>query len=291
MQISKLLPIPRTHSAGLLLLIVLSCNHTAAQLDKVGLQLWSVRSAMETDFTGTLAKIADAGFDQVEFAGYYQKDPAEIKGILDSLGLTAPAAHLGYDQLSGKNFTASVEAAKIIGHNTLILPSLPRLETTEGEQAAWDDVPETREAVLKIAALFNEIGRACQKEGLRFAFHNHRNEFKTVDSGEVIMDILLRETDPSLVDFELDIGWAVAAGADPLAYLANYPGRFTYLHIKDMDAGNQSVVVGKGTIDFVKILAAAKKAGSKYYIVEYEGKKDPVASSAASVKYLKALKF
>ena len=132
----------------------------------------------------------------------------------------------------------------------------------------------------------------CKDAGFKFAFHNHKHEFVEVDSSGVLMyDMLLQETDPELVDFEMDIGWAVAAGADPLIYFKKYPGRFKLFHVKDMDDDNHSVVVGKGKIDFTSIFAQSKLAGVKYYIVEYEGREDPVSSVAQCVAYLKKMSF
>ena len=278
-------------------LLIQSCSPGPQKLDKVGLQLWSVRGAMQEDFVGTLAKIADAGYDQVEFAGYYDREPAEIKSLLDSLGLEAPASHVGYNLLSGDNLQVTIDAAKIIGHKTLIMPSLPRLprppqpQAEEGQRRRRQRQPMTRDDVLKIAAIFNEVGQACAEAGLEFGFHNHQAEFALIDSTEIMFDILLQETNPDLVDFEMDLGWAIAAGADPLAYFEKYPGRFKYLHVKDMNAENESVVVGAGTIDFAAIFAASEKAGAEYFIVEYEGREDPIGSVAASVKYLKEMTY
>ena len=104
-------------------------------------------------------------------------------------------------------------------------------------------------------------------------------------------DILLRESDPAVVDFELDLGWAVAAGADPLALFDKYPGRFKLLHVKDMNAEGQSVVVGQGTVDFAGIFAQSEKAGALFYIVEYEGREEPMESVRASAAYLKNMTY
>ncbi|NQT24717.1 sugar phosphate isomerase/epimerase [candidate division KSB1 bacterium] len=281
---------------GTAVMMHLACINMPKKLDNVGLQLWSVRQAMQEDFKGTLIQIAEAGYDQVEFAGYYNHSPEEIKALLDSLGLTAPAAHVGYNLLSGENLQKTIEAAKIIGHEYLIMPSLPPVRPPQprppqGERRRRERKPLSTEEVKKIAAIFNEVGQACHDAGLKFAYHNHMHEFVTIDSADFMYDILLNETDPALVDFELDIGWAVAAGVDPLAYFEKYPGRFKLFHVKDMDEENQSVVVGKGTIDFVSIFAQSELAGAKYYVVEYEGREDPIASVAESVSFLKTLTF
>lgn len=281
---------------GIFLMMNLDCISLPEKLDKVGLQLYSVRQAMQDDFRGTLIKVAEAGYDQVEFAGYYGHNPEEIKALLDSLGLTSPANHTGYQLLVEENIDQTIEAAKTIGHEYLVMPSLPRIRPPEpvpqGERRRREQKPYTLEEVMQIAATFNKIGQACHDAGLKFAFHNHRNEFAEIDSSGVLMyDILLQETDPALVDFELDIGWAVAAGADPAAYFQKYPGRFKLFHVKDMNEENQSVVIGKGKIDFASIFAQSELAGVKYYIVEYEGSEDPVASVTECVKVLKAMTY
>ena len=279
---------------GLALIAVLGCVSSPKKVDKVGLQLWSVRGEMQNDFEGTLAAIANAGYDQVEFAGYYDRDPVQIKGLLDSLGLTAPAAHVGYDLLTGDNLGKTIADAKALGHEYLILPSLPRLKPPPplkpGEKPHWEKPkPPTMEEVHKYVEILDDLGKACHNAGLKFAFHNHVGEFALVDSNEVMYDILLKETDPEFVQFEMDLGWAIVAGADPISYLKKYPGRFPYLHVKDMNEENHSVVVGQGKINFASILAVASKNGTTHYIVEYEGREDPMASVAASVKYLKTM--
>ena len=281
---------------GLFLVTVLACVSSPRKLDKVGLQLWSVKNEMQDDFEGTLAAVAKAGYDQVEFAGYYDRDPVQIKALLDSLGLTAPAAHVGYNLLTGDNLQKTIADAKVLGHEYLILPSLPRLNPPPplkpGEKPHWEKPkPPTMEEVHQYVGILNDLGKACHDAGFKFAFHNHVGEFALVDSSEVMYDILLKETNPELVQFEMDLGWAVVAGADPVAYLEKYPGRFPYLHVKDMNAENHSVVVGQGEIDFAPIFAVADKNGTTHYIVEYEGREDPLASVAASVKYLKAMTF
>jgi sugar phosphate isomerase/epimerase len=280
------------------------------KLEKVGLQLYSVRGQMQEDFTGTLKKVAEAGYDQVEFAGYYDHSPAEIKALLDQLGLTAPACHTGYNTLKDDQLQQTIDAAKTIGHEYLIMPVLPIERTprprpqpasdsssVQSGQPSADQRPRreppsfTLDQVKNFADIFNSVGEACRKADLRFAYHNHSMEFKEIEEGGMMYDLLLQQTDPNLVDFEMDLGWAVAAGADPLAYFNKYPGRFKLFHVKDMNEENRSVVVGQGKIDFASIFAQSKKAGAQYYIVEYEGREDPVASVAASVKYLKNMTY
>jgi sugar phosphate isomerase/epimerase len=131
----------------------------------------------------------------------------------------------------------------------------------------------------------------CSDSGIAFAFHSHQVEWKPVTGGDVMMDIFLQETDPKLVSFEIDLGWAVAAGIDPLVYLKKYPGRFKLFHVKDITADKKPCVVGEGTIDFVPIFAASKKAGTEFFIIEQDGAPDPFNNIAASAKFVKSLEF
>jgi sugar phosphate isomerase/epimerase len=271
-----------------------------SKLDKVGLQLYSVRGQMQEDFTGTLQRVAEAGYDQVEFAGYYDHSPKEIKALLDQLGLTAPACHSGYNTLIEDQLAQTIEAAKTIGHEYLIMPvppPQPRPQPVSDSTSApvqrrrWEPPSFTQDQVKNMADIFNRIGESCKKAGLRFAYHNHSMEFQEIEGSGIMYDLLLKETDPDLVDFEIDLGWAVVGGADPLAYFEQYPGRFKLFHVKDMNEENRSVAVGKGKIDFASIFAQSKKAGVQYYIVEYEGREDPMASVAESVTYLKNMTF
>jgi len=307
---------------------LLKSNSLAAQkkLAKVGLQLYSVRQLMQQDFTGTLTRVAQAGYDEVEFAGYYNQSPEAIKTLLQELKITSPANHTQYNTLKEDTIEQTIAAAKIIGHSYLILPSLPmefpraggqrpqggqpgptppqgqqpKAPEAQPGQPSQQNPPRPRpqmpaftlEKVKEFAAIFNRVGETCKKAGLAFAYHNHTMEFQKIEGSEDIMyDVLLKETNPDYVGYELDLGWAVAAGADPLAYFEKFPGRFPFFHVKDMNAEKQSVVCGQGIVDFASIFAQANKAGAQYYIVEYEGREEPMASVEACVKYLKAMTF
>lgn len=311
--------------AGTIPLLNSSCQAKQRKLDKVGLQLYSVRQLMQQDFTGTITRVVQAGYDQVEFAGYYNHSPEEIKALLDKLAITSPANHTQYNTLKEDTIEQTINAAKIIGHEYLVLPSLPMefprpprqqpqgnqpgQKPPEGQKPSENQKPPegqpvqpprqrpqmpafTLDKVKEFAAIFNRIGETCKQAGLGFAYHNHSMEFNKIEGSEDIMyDVLLKESNPEYVDFEMDLGWAVAAGADPLAYFDKFPGRFKLFHVKDMNAENQSVVNGQGVIDFAPIFAQSENAGVKYYIVEYEGREEPMASVEAGVKFLKNMTF
>jgi sugar phosphate isomerase/epimerase len=246
-------------------------------LGKIGVQLYSVRGLMETDFAGTLEAVAAAGYDQVEFAGYYGHAADDVRSILDHVGLEAPAAHVGIDFLRSDLATV-LDTARTVGHRYVIAPWLP---------------PEARGSIAgyrELARFLNETGAACREAGLAFGWHNHDFELASVD-GEVPLDVLLGETDPALVDFEMDLYWIVKGGGDPLAYFTAHPGRFKLCHVKDMTADGEMVDVGAGSLDFGAIFAQSKQAGLEFYFVEHDEPADPLASIRASHDYLRALTF
>lgn len=246
-------------------------------LDRIGVQLYTVRSLMREDFAGTLAAVAGAGYREVEFAGYFDHPPEEVRAILEGVGLEAPAAHVPLAALEN-DLQGTIAAARTIGHRYLVCPWL---------------APEDRVSIARyreLAAFWNEVGRACREADLRFGYHNHDFEFEPI-GGSVPFDVLLGETDPGLVDFELDLFWITKGGRDPLEYFGRHSGRFKLCHVKDMAADGAMVEVGKGGIDFAAIFARAEQAGLEHYFVEHDQPADPLASIAASYEHLRALEF
>ena len=246
-------------------------------LDKIGVQLYTVRTLMQEDFPGTLKAVADAGYAEVEFAGYFDHEAEEVRALLERLSLDAPAAHVPIDVLR-QDLAGTIALARTIGHRYLVCPWLAPAE--RGSIGGYQ----------KLAAFFNDVGKACRDAGLHFAWHNHEFEFEPID-GTVPFDVLLDETDPDLVEFELDLYWITKGGADPFAYFERYPGRFTLCHVKDMAADGEMVDVGAGQMDFASIFARADQAGLKHYFVEHDSPADPIASITASHAYLSALEF
>jgi sugar phosphate isomerase/epimerase len=249
------------------------------KLKKVGLQLYTVRDLMKADLPGTLRKVAQIGYKEVEFAGYYGRSPAQIKALLKQNGLTSPSSHIGLDILEKDSVRAFADA-KAIGHSWVTMPYIP-----EERRKTVDDWN-------KIIDLLNQLGPQAKAAGLRLAYHNHDFEIRPV-GGVRPLDLMLSKTDPSLVDFEMDIYWVVFGGGDPLDFFNRYPGRFKLVHVKD-SAGppdNKMVDVGKGTIDFPKIFAQSDKAGIKHYFVEHDQPADPIATIRNSYRYLHALRY
>jgi sugar phosphate isomerase/epimerase len=246
-------------------------------LDRIGVQLYTVRTLMEKDFEGTLGAVAEIGFDEVEFFHYFGREPQQVRDLLDRLRLETPAAHFSWQALT-EDPDAVIETALAVGHRYVLLAWLP---------------PEDRSSVAQyqdLAALCNEVGKACTSAGLQFAYHNHDFEFQPID-GQVPFDVLLNETDPDHVEFEIDLYWIIKAGRDPLDYFEAHPGRFTLCHVKDMAEAGAMADVGNGHIDFATIFAKSQQAGLKYFFVEHDEPPDPLASIEASFDYLKRLRF
>jgi sugar phosphate isomerase/epimerase len=247
-------------------------------LDRIGLQLYTVRSEMEKDVERTLAEVAKIGYHEVEFAGYFGKSPKEIRAILDASGLTAPSSHAADFGTMRGSWRQALDDAAVVGHRYLVCASIPRRERADLD--GWK----------RVAELFNQSGESAKQAGFRFAFHNHAEEFAPVGN-TTGYDILLAETDPALVGMQLDLFWIVRAGRDPLAYFAAHRNRFVSVHVKDMAAGGRMADVGAGTLPFAQYFAAAKRAGVQHYFVEHDQPADPIASIRASHDYLKRLQF
>jgi sugar phosphate isomerase/epimerase len=254
--------------------------------DRPGVQLYTVRSLLQQDFEGTVEQVAAIGYKEVEFAGYYNRTPEQVRQLLDRLDLSAPSTHIGLNPLR-ENLEQQIQTSLTIGHRYITVPSLPGTD---------DATPDTWR---QFAAEFNRLGAALQARGLRFAFHNHADEFAPAGPGMTGMDILVSETDPDLVSFELDLMWAVSAGQDPVAWFQKYPGRFTMWHVKDLRESantNQETVddrmaaVGVGDINFGRIFANAELSGLQHYFVENDRPgDDPIANIRTSYQNLMAL--
>ena len=194
---------------------------------------------------------------------------------MDDLNMRIVSSHCDIS----KDFEKKAGQAAEIGMKYLICPY-------RGPQKSIEDFK-------KIASEFNKAGEICKKNGIRFAYHNHDYSFKPVN-GEIPQDVMIENTNKDLVDFEMDIYWVVAAGADPEAYFKKYPGRFRLCHVKDLAktaGGHESVQIGKGTIDFHSVLKTGTAHGLKYYIIEQESftGSNPMESAAKDAKYMKTL--
>jgi sugar phosphate isomerase/epimerase len=260
-------------------------------IERLGVQLYTVRDLMAKDFEGTLAKVAGLGYKEVEFAGYYKQSPQNVKAVLSRHGLTSPSTHIDYASL-GEGFPAVVEASATIGHRYIVNPFLD--EETRKQPDVWK----------RVAATFNRAGEISKKAQIQFAYHNHHFEFVPVN-GTMPYEVLLKECDPELVKMELDLCWITVARQDPLTYFKRYPGRFPLVHVKglkklpdgpapapfDQAIPNITDVGAADIIDWKRIFAASEQAGIRHYFVEHDQPPSPLASLQTSARYLSALRF
>ena len=261
------------------------------RIERLGLQLYTVRAEMAKDFEGTLAKVAAAGYQEVEFAGYFDQDPKKVRAILDRHKLKAPSAHVDYPTVETK-LNQAIDAAHAVGHQFLVNPWID--EEMRKQPDIWQ----------RVAATFNKAGETCKKAGIQFAYHNHHFEFVPVN-GVMPFDLLLKDCDANLVKMELDLCWITVAQKDPLTYFQRYPGRFPLVHVKgvkkvpegqapvpfDQAIPNITDVGSNDVIDWKRILARSSQAGIQHYFVEHDQPPSPFDSIRASAAYLHQLRW
>jgi sugar phosphate isomerase/epimerase len=272
------------------------------KIDKIGLQLYTVRGEIKKDFDGTLAKVAAAGYKEVELAGfsidtgkvtYFDRSPQELLAALKNHGLMAPSTHVSYQALEPGNFRKVIEAGKVLGHEYIVNPWID------------DAARQGPDGWKRAAQTLNQAGEMSKQAGFQFAYHNHWFEYVPED-GKMPYDILLEDSDPKLVKMELDLCWIMVGRQDPLQYFDRYPGRFPLVHVKDLTklppaptSGGQNfgdnlpemTEVGSGMIDWKRIFAQSEKAGIKHYFVEHDNPKSPFESIRSSSQYLAQLRF
>lgn len=262
-----------------------ACASGKKGIGDFGLQLYTLRDVLPADPASVIRAVAEMGYKQVEsFEGpqgfFWGMTNVEFKKLMDETGMKIVSSHTDIR----KDFEMKAGQAAEIGMNYLIDP-------WEGPQESIDDFK-------RIADLFNEKGEVCKRNGIRFGYHNHDYSFVTID-GQVPQDVLMENTDPELVDFEMDIYWVVTAGQNPLEWFKKYPGRWKLGHVKDREKGTPlsekdvSVVLGTGSIDWPKILKAGMDQGMQYCIAEQERHVDMTSEEAArqGAEYLKGLKI
>ena len=252
-----------------------------AKNKKVGVQLYTLRDAISKDAKGSLKRVAELGFGEVENFGYNGKffgmDASTYKTLLGDLGMTAPSGHYMYGNILN-GWEKAVEDAKAIGHDYMVLAYL-----TPPERKSLDDYK-------KIAENLNKAGEVCKKAGIQLCYHNHEFEFEAMN-GQLPFDILTGETDAGLVKIELDLYWAMVAGQDPVALFKKHKGRIALWHVKDMDKTPKKnfTEVGNGVIDFTTIFKNAKTSGMKHFFVEQDVcPGSPFDSISQSIGYIKS---
>lgn len=199
----------------------------------LGLQLFSVREMLGKDFEGTLKQVASLGYREVEAAGFYGHSPAQVKAAMQAAGLSCVSAHYSFDELS-HSLEEIIAYGRALGLQYIIcgFPGFKDPSRVKGKSYSAQIESFTLDDLRWSAERFNEFGRKVKAAGMKFGYHNHTMEFPPRD-GVVPFDEVIRLTDPDLVCFELDCGWVIVGGGDPVAYLQRYPRRIAMLHIKD----------------------------------------------------------
>ena len=268
----------------------------------LGLQLYSLRELLPKDFDGTLKAIAAAGYTEVEAAGYYAMSAPEFKQSMDGAGLRCVSGHYPLDMLQPRLETI-LEYAKEVGLQYVVCsspslkdPSRVNLSTKNpGYHEAWVQA-FTLDDWKWNAEQYNQIGKRVKAEGMKFGYHNHTTEFRKLKN-IVPYDVLIQQTDPELVTFEMDCGWVVVAGYSPAEYLTKYPTRISMLHVKDFDLKKgtehlQSTELGRGTLDYRPIFEAAKKGGhlTHCFVEQEEFDMPPLEAIKVDAEYMRGLK-
>ena len=287
-------------------------------IDRLGVGLFTVPTMVEKDFAGTMKLLASIGYKEIETfgpypwsaqsaqdrwrvtsqslafkgSGYFGPAPAAVRRILDDHGLTSPSMHTDLDSLRTR-LEPMAEAARVLGQRSVVLPSIPA-----GER-------QSLEGYRRMADTFNQIGARAAKLGMRFTYHNHGYGLKPIE-GVVPFELLVDRTDPAVVDLQMDLYWVTAGGADPIAYLQRYKGRYTSLHVKDMakavrftgDGGDSSQWIalfpfitdaGRGVLDLPAILSTARRVGVKHFFIERDQTPTPDQTLRDSYAYLSSL--
>jgi sugar phosphate isomerase/epimerase len=243
--------------------------------DGIGMHLYTMREPLAEDYPGTLRRLADIGYRTIGVSGRFGHSATEIRLIADDAGLEIVLEHVGYNRLTD-DWEGALADVGTLGGKWVVVPSLPpELRTPDGFREA--------------AAAFNVAGEVARKAGLKLLFHNHGHDFDEVD-GKVLFDILLEETEPDLLGFELDLYWVVNGGKDPVDYFRGNPGRFPALHVQDMAADGSFEDVGSGRLDFPAMFAHSTAAGVQQWLVEHDAPTDPWVSARTSYRSLATMR-
>ncbi len=271
-----------------------------------GIQLYAVREPLAKDAPGTLKALRRIGFQEVESAGTAGHAPNEFRAMVQDAGLKMPSAHV---EMHMENDLGPVLAeANALGVQFAVSSFLRKLNdpgrmSLGNSTARQATLPAMGvDGFLRMAARMNEIGKAAKAAGLTYAYHNHNFEFEKLPDGSLGYDLLLEKTDAALVKFEVDCGWMVIAGANPINYFRRYPGRFRMIHVKDFQPSApttdlvgpgrpKGVELGRGFIDYRPIFAAAQKVGVEHAFAEQEApySRPQLESAQVSFDYLKAM--
>ncbi|MFH1921829.1 MAG: sugar phosphate isomerase/epimerase [Planctomycetota bacterium] len=229
----------------------------------VGLQLYSVRHACQKDLSKVLKAVGEMGYEGVEFAGYYDRNAAELCKLLDQNGLKCCGTHIGLDALKGDALEATVEFNQTLGNRFLIVSWMP------------PSYAESVQAIKETAKVYNEVAEKVKEQGMRVGYHAHGGDFKKVE-GQFAWNVFFENTSPEVV-MQMDLGNCIEGGGDPIAILKKFPGRSGTIHLKE-SGGPPEAVVGEGEVNWPTVFNICRTTGgTEWYIVEHErGAGDPL---------------
>ncbi len=256
----------------------LACGQTdvvTGPLGPLGVQLYTLRREMAKGVDATLARVAEIGYSEVEFAGYFGRSPAEIRSGLAAAGLSSPAAHVDINAVIA-DWPNTLDLATTIGHQYLVVAFVP------------NEMRVTLDHWRALADIFNRAADEARRAGIQFAYHNHDFEFAPID-GQIPFDLLCEQTDLALVQIELDLFWIIHGGGDPMAFFERWPGRVPMVHVMDRTEEGVMTEAGAGDIDWPTIFGARVLAGMRHYFVEHDQPPEGFASVTASYDFLSRL--
>lgn len=223
----------------------------------IALQLYSIREEMARDVPATLRRVAEMGYEGVEFAGLFEHDPEELGALCNDLGLGIAGAHVQVGLIQEFELQATIQTMIELGNDYIVVPGLP--EEYRNSVEAWE----------RTADLFSASAEKVNQHGLELGYHNHAHEFEPLE-GEIPWDVFMQKANEDVFG-QLDIGHCIRAGQDPVLYLQKYPGRYLTVHVKDFDPDNEDVLVGEGVADWDTIFNLCEDvAGTEWYIIEQE---------------------
>jgi sugar phosphate isomerase/epimerase len=246
-------------------------------LPAIGLQLYTIRALTGVDLAGALRSVAEAGYTEVEFWDYFDHAPTDVAAMVRDVGLDPVSSHVDLEDLRS-GWGEVVDRARTIGHRYVVVPWLAEEERTP-------------DGYRRLAEELNTYGARFSDAGISLGYHNHEFEFQPLSDGSRGFDLLLAETDPDVVTFELDFFWAATAGANIPGYMDNHAGRFSLCHVKDRDPQGRMVDVGMGTLDWGRYFGYARSAGIQHFFVEHDEPRDPLQTIRRSQVFLEALTF
>ncbi len=242
----------------------------------VGLQLYSVRRECAQDLPGVLAAVAKIGYRGVEFAGYHGRTAAELRKMLDDVGLVCCGTHTGWPTIQKDQLAATMEFNRTLGNPFLIVPGLPK------------NCVETAEACRKTAEIFTEQAEAAAGQNMYVGYHAHGGDFRKLDNGETVWDTIFSHAGPKVV-MQLDTGNCMQGGGDPVAVLKRYPGRSLTVHLKE-HGGPKGAAIGEGQVPWAQVFEVCESVGgTRWYVAEHETGETPIESVRRCFENLKKM--